>query len=138
MRKLVVLAVLLFSLTLPFFALAQLDPGSTGLTKTGDTAYGREYSPEELDPAEFIGRYIIQPVLGLTALIFLVLMVYAGFLWMTSAGDSKRVDKAKQILVTAVTGAVIMASAYVITSAVISALSDRGSSADQVINEAIQ
>ncbi len=123
MRKLVALAVLLVSLSLPLFAFAQLSPDGSGLKTTGDTAYGRDYSPEELDAATFIGTFIIRPVLGFTGVIFLVLMVYAGFLWMTSAGDSKRVEKAKQILTTAVIGAVIMASAYVITNTILTALS---------------
>jgi hypothetical protein len=134
MRKLVVLAVLFFSLGLPLFALAQLDPDSSGLTTTGGAAYG-EKSPEELDPAVYIGRNILQPVLGLTGLIFLVLTVYAGFLWLTSAGNEKQIARAKQILVAAVAGTVIMASAYAITSTVLSALADRGPTTDQILNE---
>ncbi len=42
---------------------------------------------------------------------------------MTSSGEEKRVNKAKQILVAAVTGAVVLASAYALTNTVINALS---------------
>lgn len=138
MRKLVALAVLLVSLSLPLFAFAQLSPGGSGLTTTGDAAYGTQ-APTDLDPGYFIGTYIIRPILGFTGVIFLVLMVYAGFLWMTSAGNGKQVEKAKQILTTAVIGAAIMASAYVITSTVITALStpSQAGDADEVIRDAI-
>ena len=121
MRKLVVLAVLLFSFSVPFFAFAQLNPDSTGLKKTGDQAYG-PHEQNDLDAGYFVGEYIIKPVLGFTGVIFLMLMVYAGFLWMTSAGDSKRIDQAKKILVNSVIGVAIMVSAYAITNTVLNAL----------------
>jgi hypothetical protein len=44
-------------------------------------------------------------------------------MWMTSAGDSKRVEKAKSVLVASVVGALIIASAYVIVNTVIDSLS---------------
>lgn len=104
--------------------MAQLDADSTGLTSTGNAAYGQQ-SPNSLNIGFFIGTYIIQPVLGLTGVIFLVLTVYAGMMWMTAAGDSKRVEKAKNILIASVTGAVIIASSYAITSTVLNALTPK-------------
>lgn len=113
---------LVFTLAVPSLAMAQLNADSTGLTSTGNAAYG-EQNPDSLNVGKFIGIYIIQPVLGLTGLVFLVLTVYAGMMWMTAAGDSKRVEKAKSILIASVTGAVVIASSYAITSTVINALS---------------
>ena len=40
------------------------------------------------------------------------LTVYAGILWMTAAGDPKKVQKAKDILVQSTTGVVICLLAY--------------------------
>jgi hypothetical protein len=48
-----------------------------------------------------------------------MLTLYAGWLWMTAAGDSKQTQKAKDILITAVVGLVILLSAYAISSFVI-------------------
>lgn len=118
MRKLAALA-LAFALLLPGIVFAQLTPGGSGLTETGDDAFG---PGKDLSLSTFIGTYVIKPVLGLTGLIFLVLTIYAGFLWMTSQGDASRVKKAKDILVASVTGAVLMAMAYVLTNTVITAL----------------
>lgn len=114
---------LFFTLALPSFALAQLNSDASGLTDTAIAAYGSDaVGDDKRNIGIFIGRYIIQPVIGLTGLIFLVLTVYAGIMWMTSAGDSKRIENAKNILVATVVGAVIIASAYVIVNTVLDAL----------------
>lgn len=57
----------------------------------------------------------IQAVLTMVGLIFLILMVYAGFLWMTARGDSDQVERARSIIINAVIGTVLTASAYAIT-----------------------
>ncbi len=57
----------------------------------------------------------INAALGLVGLIFLVLMVYAGFLWMTARGDSEKVDSAQKIIIASVIGLVIVVSAYAIS-----------------------
>lgn len=124
MRKLAAALALGFTLfSTPLLALAQLDPEGSGLTTTGEAAFGAGVKTEsQTNIGVFIGTYILQPVIGLTGLIFLVLTVYAGIMWMTSAGDTKRVEKAKSILVASVTGVVIIASAYVIVNFVLTAL----------------
>jgi phage shock protein PspC (stress-responsive transcriptional regulator) len=65
---------------------------------------------------------LINVLLGLLGIIFLVLTIYAGFLWMTAGGDEKKVAKAKGILVTAVIGLVILLSAYAISTFVLDQL----------------
>ncbi len=62
---------------------------------------------------------LINVALGLLGIVFLLLTLYAGWLWMTAAGDAKNTEKAKNILVTAVVGLVILLSAYAISSFVI-------------------
>ncbi|MEK7632475.1 MAG: pilin [Patescibacteria group bacterium] len=70
-----------------------------------------------------IGR-VINVVLSLLGVIFLILLVYAGAIWMTAGGDGKKVDKAKGILINAVVGLLITMSAYAISVFVINLLSD--------------
>jgi len=62
---------------------------------------------------------LINIALSLLGIVFLLLTLYAGWLWMTAAGDSKQTGKAKDILITAVVGLVILLSAYAISSFVI-------------------
>jgi len=61
---------------------------------------------------------IIRAVLGVVGVLFLVLTVYAGILWMTSAGNEEKVDKAKKILASSFIGIVVVAAAYGITALV--------------------
>ncbi len=65
---------------------------------------------------------IIRAFFGLLGLIAVVLIMYAGFLWMTAQGDEDKVKKAKGILTSAVIGLVIIMSAYAIASFIINAL----------------
>lgn len=67
----------------------------------------------------FVGTGI-RTALTLVGLIFLVLMVYAGYLWMTARGDESQIDKAKNIISAAMIGLVIVLGAYAITTLVIS------------------
>lgn len=58
---------------------------------------------------------IIRSLLGLIGTVMLVLIIYAGFLYMTAAGNEDRIDKAKKIITSAVIGLVIVLLAYSIT-----------------------
>lgn len=66
---------------------------------------------------------LIWAVLSVLGVIFLVLVLYAGFTWMTAQGDTKKVEKARDILITSVIGLVILLSAYAISTFVIETLS---------------
>ena len=54
-------------------------------------------------------------ILSFLGVVFLVLTIYAGYIWMTAQGAQADVDKAKKILAAAVIGFAIIASAYAIT-----------------------
>lgn len=58
---------------------------------------------------------IIKAVLSIVGLIFLILLVYAGMLWMTARGDESKVEKSKDIIEAAIIGIAITVSAYAIT-----------------------
>lgn len=65
-------------------------------------------------PELVVGRVLGQ-VISFVGIIFFILMLYAGFLWMTAAGDEKKIEQAKQILLAAIIGLVIVGAAYAIT-----------------------
>ncbi|HPD08099.1 MAG TPA: hypothetical protein P5194_01190 [Patescibacteria group bacterium] len=58
---------------------------------------------------------IIKVVLGLLGTIFVILMIYAGILWMTAGGNDTQVKKAQNIIQRAVIGLIIVVLAYAIT-----------------------
>ncbi|MFH1565464.1 MAG: pilin [bacterium] len=62
---------------------------------------------------------VIGLVLSLLGVIFMVIIIYSGFLWMTARGNEENAQKAKAIMTNAVIGVVIIFSAYAITSLLI-------------------
>lgn len=67
-----------------------------------------------VDPRDTI-FVIIRSVLTLLGIIFVLLSLYAGFLWMTAGGTEENIEKAKKILTAAVVGLVIILLSYSIT-----------------------
>jgi hypothetical protein len=65
---------------------------------------------------------VIKTFLSLLSIIFIVLIIYAGFNWMTAAGDEKKVTDAKSTIQRAVIGVIVILAAYVITFFVFSSL----------------
>ncbi len=65
---------------------------------------------------------IINAVLGFVGIILLGYLLYAGFLWMTAGGDSKKTDEAKTMIKNAIIGLVILISSVAISNFVINML----------------
>ncbi len=65
---------------------------------------------------------IVKTLLSILGTIFLVLVVYAGFLWMTAAGDEKKVEKAQSIIKMAIIGLAVVLLSYAITLFVVNVL----------------
>lgn len=65
---------------------------------------------------------IIQGFLSLLGVIAVVLVMYAGFLWMTASGNEESVTKAKELLTNAVIGLAIILLSYAITRFIFNAL----------------
>jgi len=62
---------------------------------------------------------VVQTALSLIGVLFLILMIYGGFLWMTDRGNEDQVKKAKSLITAAVIGLIIVVSAYAISYLVI-------------------
>ncbi len=73
------------------------------------------------DPRETAAR-IIKIALGLVGIIFIVLAVYAGFLWMTAGGQEENITKGKKLLYDAVIGLAIILASYAITTFIFESL----------------
>jgi cysteine-rich repeat protein len=65
---------------------------------------------------------IIRAFMGALGLVAVGLILYAGFLWMTSAGDAEKVKKAQQTMLYSTLGLVVIFSAYAIARFVFGAL----------------
>ncbi|MFH1170963.1 MAG: hypothetical protein V1778_00260 [bacterium] len=57
---------------------------------------------------------ILRTVLGLLGIIGVAMIIWGGYMWMTAAGNEKRIERAKQILTAAITGVVILLLSWAI------------------------
>ena len=65
---------------------------------------------------------IIKILLSFLGVIFIILIVYAGFVWMTSAGNDDKIRKAKATMAAAIVGLAVVLAAYIVTYFVIDQL----------------
>ena len=57
---------------------------------------------------------VILTVLGLLGVIFVILLTYAGFLWLSAAGEEDKVKKAQGLIVNSIIGVLIVVASYTI------------------------
>jgi len=112
-------AVLLFAVVpaIPVEAAAGLQDR---LTDTG-TAAGYKPDTGETTLSEIVGK-IIYGATSLVGIIFVAQIVYAGWLWMTAAGEEDQITKAKNIIRRSIVGLAIVLAAWAITFAVLQRL----------------
>lgn len=70
-----------------------------------------------------IGR-VISGVLGILGSLALLMFIYGGFIWMTTAGNEEKIKKAKNTVVYAVLGLIICFASYGIVSFVLDSISE--------------
>ncbi len=118
-------------LLLPSFTLAADPPATPSPTNTSiyssglNTGANAAYD-NALPNADLLGviTLLIKAVLSLLGVVFLVLIIYAGILWLTAAGNEDRVKKAQGILKNAVIGIFIAMAAYAISYFILTNISN--------------
>lgn len=114
----VLVQVFLFS-RLPALA-GPADLLTEGLTATNSSASGGPgYS--DIGIPVLIGRFV-QIILSLTGIIFLIIIIYAGIMYMTASGDPGKVDKAKKMITQSIIGLILIVGAYSISTFIIEQL----------------
>ncbi|MFH1745103.1 MAG: pilin [bacterium] len=78
---------------------------------------------------------ILQLILTFLGIIAVVIIMYAGWLWMTSQGDEEKIRKAKQTLINAIIGMIIIMCAFLIVSWVLNNLGPDGQRQQGGINQ---
>ncbi len=73
-------------------------------------------------PVALVSR-IVNIILGFVGVLAVVLIVLAGFKWMTSAGNEEQIREAKSLMRNAVIGLAIVLLAYIVTSFAVQSLS---------------
>lgn len=65
---------------------------------------------------------VIRIALGFLGILAVVLIMYAGWLWMTAKGEADKIEKAKKVLISAVIGLLIILSAFGIATFILNKL----------------
>lgn len=109
MKKTFVILGLIFAVFL-FFSPVLAETFTTDGPNIG-LEYGRATGLGTED-VRFTVAMIIRVALGLLGIISTVIIIYAGFTWMTAGGNEEQAGKARKILISAVIGLAIIMSAY--------------------------
>lgn len=126
-KKTFLLAFILTLIIVPALALAQ-SSGIEGALKDAAGSQGAGYNTDidsQTGIATFAGL-IVRTFLSLTGIIFMVYIVYGGFLWLTSAGNEEKITKAKSIIRNGIIGLIVIFSAAAIYLLVRTALGGGG------------
>ncbi len=110
----------LFSFLIPFNVDAFDFSKNTGLSSAGEKTghSGLKIFKDSQSIESSVGT-IIQAIISFVGVIFVILLVYGGVLWMTARGNDQQVDKAKKIIVESIIGLFVIVSAYSISVLVI-------------------
>lgn len=117
LKKLIPLLLVVMSFAFAGYVSAVVDL-NTPLNSAGEGMYGAGAAPGPDKMPEIIGK-VIGVVLSITGVMLVIIIVYAGYLWMTAGGESDQVKKAKDWMLNAIIGLLICIVAYALSNFVI-------------------
>jgi len=125
MKNKLIIFVVAFLLLMPLISFAQVIPSGnnkdTGSTPcTGDLCIQNPLGSVNT-PQALIGK-VVNNALGVVGSIALLMFVYGGLVWMTSAGSSEKVKNGRDILIWSAIGMAVIFSAYGLTRFVLTAI----------------
>jgi hypothetical protein len=117
--KKVILGLSLATLLLPMAMIADEGPWNEWM---GNTIENTPVKPQ----ADLVGIIFkaIQYILAFLGVVAVIIILYAGFLWMTAGGNDEKVGKAKKMMIQGVIGMIIILLAYAIATFVIQRLNE--------------
>jgi len=111
------LALLSVILVLPLAAGAAIN--TSDITKNLDLTAGQAGIQGGTTDLPTVVGNILKVIIGMLGVLLVLLIVYAGFTWMTASGDAKKVETAKDRIKQAIIGLILIFAAYAITNFVI-------------------
>ena len=122
LRKIfIVLLIIYFNFCLVFTASANI-ANNIGLNDTADIAgYQSSKFHKKYTSAKIIGVLgaIVQAAMPFLSIIFLGLIIYAGYLWTNARGEDGEIQRAQKMIQMAIIGFIILLSAYVIADLIV-------------------
>ena len=128
LKNLTAFAVIMM-LLVPAFVVAV--PANAGANLTGNDLMGGDTLADSVqtttglgnkDPREIAAAAVIRVMLGFLGIIAVLIVLFAGFLWMTAAGNEDKIAQAKGMMSAGIIGLVIILAAFGIATFVMNAL----------------
>ena len=123
MKKILIFLLFIIFLNIVFITpiiveAADKDAKSLFNSSLNETADGTGYLKTKMSSAGALGTVslIISVTLSLIGVVFLILMIYSGFIWMNSRGNDQEIQKALTIIRNSIIGLLIVVAAYAITN----------------------
>jgi len=102
----------------------------------GAEVYGTS-TAESADLFIMIG-IIVNGILGILGVVLFVIIIYAGFLWMTAGGNAEKVKTAKSWMVNAIIGIILIMASMAISKFIMDIASGKDANSVQVYNTYIE
>jgi hypothetical protein len=108
---------------LAFLNLPMIVFASGAVSNLSDVA-GKTALKEAGNPWVLVGN-IIKAVLNVLGVLLLLVLIYAGALWgFISRGDSAQIKKAKEMIINAIIGLLIIFASYALTNFILTSIAD--------------
>jgi heme/copper-type cytochrome/quinol oxidase subunit 2 len=65
---------------------------------------------------------ILKVIFGVLGIVFLIMLLYGGFLWMTDEGKGEQTNRAKDIIRSSIIGLIIVVTSYIFTIFIVNSL----------------
>ncbi len=114
-KYLIILIITIFFLPINIVCAGPLDADTLSNMADQEEALADEAGFERSTKVGDIVAAIIKAALSLLGIIFIILIIIAGYNWMTAGGDEEKIRKAKDTLKRAIIGLLIIVTAYAIT-----------------------
>lgn len=111
-KKIIIFIFLFFIFNINFCFAANLKDAFGKPLQDAAGSAGAGYNTESAATAESMAALIIKTALSFIGVIFLLLAIYGGYMWMMARGNEQEVEKARNIIISAIIGLIIVVAAY--------------------------
>jgi Na+/proline symporter len=106
LKKTISIIFLIGLIIIPTFVFAQTEGTNSALNALDQV--GDKANPIKVADPILVILNIINYLLTFLGVVFILLIIYGGFVWMTAAGNEEKIKKGKEILKTAVIGLIVI------------------------------
>ena len=133
MKKFILISSIILALFAPLNAFAEENSGESGGSKTFDACkhvktQGTAVCAGSKTKAEDVVKNIISILFWIIGILAVIVIIYAGIIFITAAGNPGKVAQAKTMIIYAVIGLAVAILAYTIVNFVINTVSGNGGS----------